>query len=99
MIVLEMKAMKMEQSLGNFAEEIPNCGDTNNGDFCGTTCSTAIEESEKMDTFFIRGQELLTKLQLRSKRRSLRGPLQRLGSHWSAKEAGNFCYTGKFQPD
>ena len=91
--------MQMEQSLGNFAGEISEYGDTNNGDFCGTTCSTAIGESEKMDSFFIRGQELLRKFQHRSKRPSLRGPLQRLASHWSANEAGKFCYTGTFHPD
>ena len=47
-----------------------------------------LEDSEDLDSFFIRGQELLKRLQeaTRSRGSSLRDPLQRLGPQWSANE-------------
>ena len=43
------------------AREISECGDADSGDFGGTACSTAARR--RLDSFFIRGQELLERLQ------------------------------------
>ena len=47
-----------------------------------------LEDSKDLDSFFIRGQELLTVAHkaTRSRGSSLRDPLQRLGHQWSANE-------------
>ena len=46
-----------------FAREISEYGDADSGDFGGTAHSTAARVAEDLDSFFIRGQELLTRLQ------------------------------------
>ena len=45
-----------------------------------------LEDADNLDGFFIRGQELLTRLQDAREGSSLRDPLQRLGPQWTANE-------------
>ena len=52
-----------------------------------------LKDVEDLDGFFMRGQELLTRLQ-EARGSSLRDPLQSLGAQCSANEVLKFCYTG-----
>ena len=81
-----------------FAREISECGDADSGDFSGTACSTAaLEDSEDLDSFFIRGQKLLTSLQEAGEAVS-ETLFNALVLNGLPMRYESFCYTGKLQP-
>ena len=57
------KSWRWSKGLEDFVREISECGDADSGGLVAQLARLQLEDAEDLDSFFIRGKELLTRLQ------------------------------------